>query len=407
MASYIKLASFLAVALIISYSGWATYQYFFSLSTPTVSVVGIEAEGHYAGKVTAVVKGYDAYKVARLGVVVDDRLIIDVKIGRTSFEYPFTLDTQDLKPGKHILILGVENGAYHTRRTTVSLPFYVNNTPLQAAFMKNESDAKIPQGRTLHMQFQTNNELKNASVKTLSKTYPCFRESDRGFIYECFIPIETEERPQEYLMTVEAIDLVGNKAVLEGKFQVLKFPFKKQTIKVDAEKMKAEREAGLSDKQFEAEIEALTKQSLGQSPCTKLWHGHFVTPIEVTDPKQITTEYGVIRTTQERGLSQHKAIDLYTTPKSVVWAPQSGVVVMKKRFAHSGNTIVIDHGCGILTLLFHLDNFAPLEVGDKISKGNPVGTLGKTGYATGYHVHWEMRVNNVAVDPMEWTSASF
>ena len=94
-------------------------------------------------------------------------------------------------------------------------------------------------------------------------------------------------------------------------------------------------------------------------------------------------------------------------PKSVVWAPQDGVVVMKARFAHSGNTVVIDHGYGILSMFFHLDSFAPIEVGETIKKGNPIGTLGKTGYATGYHLHWELRIGNVPVDPMEWTKPGF
>ena len=115
----------------------------------------------------------------------------------------------------------------------------------------------------------------------------------------------------------------------------------------------------------------------------------------------------MIRATQERGLRQHKALDVYTTPKSVVWATQDGVVALKGRYAHSGNTVVIDHGYGLLSLFFHLDTFAPIEVGEKIKKGNPMGTLGKTGYATGWHLHWEMRLNNVAIEPLEWTKQGF
>ncbi len=38
-----------------------------------------------------------------------------------------------------------------------------------------------------------------------------------------------------------------------------------------------------------------------------------------------------------------------------------------------------------------------------VKKGNPIGKLGKTGYATGYHLHWELRVQGIAVDPLEWT----
>ncbi len=98
---------------------------------------------------------------------------------------------------------------------------------------------------------------------------------------------------------------------------------------------------------------------------------------------------------------------MISAPKSVVWASQAGTVVLKERFAFNGNTIVIDHGHGILSLYCHLDDFAQISVGDRIAQGNPIGTLGKTGYASGYHLHWEMRVNNIQVDPMQWTKPAF
>ncbi len=404
MISSAKLIIFLLISLVAAYIGWNTYQYFTAISEPTLELAGIEPEGTYAGEASALAKGRDEYKVARLTVKIDNTPLIDaVKIGKKTFEYPFVIDTKKLAQGKHQVEVEIENGGYVRKKAKILRFFNVNNTPLQAAFVKNEMDGKISQGRTFHVQFQTNNELKSAQLKTLSKVYLCVRESDRALIYECFVPIETEETPGEYLFTIDATDLAGNTLTLTGKFQVMSFPFKKQTLKIAPDKMKEENELGLPEKQFEAQIEELSKKSGPE----KLWHGPFITPIEIKDAKQITTEYGVIRTTQERGLKQHKALDLYATPKSVVWAPQQGKVVLKNRFAHSGNTVVIDHGCGILSLFFHLDTFAQIEVGEMIKKGNPLGTLGKTGYATGYHLHWEMRVQNVAIDPMEWTFSSF
>ena len=119
------------------------------------------------------------------------------------------------------------------------------------------------------------------------------------------------------------------------------------------------------------------------------------------------SEYGVQRITQEKGCYAHKAIDMIAMPKAVVWAPQNGNVIVKDRFAESGNTVVIDHGLGVFSLLFHLEDFADINVGNKIRRGNPVGRMGKTGYASGYHLHWEMRVNNVHVDPDQWAKNNF
>jgi len=86
---------------------------------------------------------------------------------------------------------------------------------------------------------------------------------------------------------------------------------------------------------------------------------------------------------------------------------QDGVVVLKERYAHSGLTVGIDHGCGVVTLYYHLDNYGNVEVGQKIKKGTPVGTLGMSGYASGYHLHWEMRIYDIQVDPMQWTKHDF
>ena len=82
-------------------------------------------------------------------------------------------------------------------------------------------------------------------------------------------------------------------------------------------------------------------------------------------------------------------------------------MVIKDRYIHSGNTVVLDHGFGVLTMYFHLDSFADIKIGDVVRKGKPLGLLGMTGYATGYHLHWELRVNNVPVDPMQWTTYNF
>jgi len=130
----------------------------------------------------------------------------------------------------------------------------------------------------------------------------------------------------------------------------------------------------------------------------------FCVPLDMT---ALTCEYGTVRTTKERGRYMHKAVDLGGKKRSVVWAAQDGVVVVKDRFERSGNTIVIDHGCGVLTLYGHLDTFANIQLGQRIEKGNPIGIMGKTGFATGDHVHWAMLVNNVEVDPMQWTSHTF
>ena len=401
--SYIKAGIISVVVLVGAFVGWRYYAYYSSDTPPVVEVLGVESGGGLSGEARLVIKAYDAYKVGSLKVDLDGKSFVAVAPFVRSFSYPFTLITKDLEQGHHALTIEVVSAAQKAKKTFMEVPFYVDNLPLQAALTKNESDARVYQGRTLHVEFQTNKEIKQAVLKTLSESYPCYLQSNRGYIYECFVPIDCEEVAQEYPYSIDVADWVGEAVTLEGKFRVVTFPFKKQTIRIDKEKIQQENEIGRPEKELADDIQVLTKKS----PKKKLWHGRFIVPIELKNNDQITSDFGVIRATQERGLMQHKALDLVAYPKSVVWAPQDGIIVLKDRYAHSGNTIGIDHGHVIISLFFHLDSFADIDVGDPIKKGKPVGTVGKTGYATGYHLHWEQRVNTVPVDPLEWTKPNF
>ena len=387
--------------LLLSGGGWVgynTYQYFFNVNVPESFLSGVKDDGYYAGDISCVVNGSHSYKVGKISVFLDDTpLIYNFSIGRQSFEHPFTLNTRTLTNGKHKLKLSLVDGTFKRNECVKEYTFHVDNTPLQAAFIRQSNDSRVFQGRTLHVQFQASKPLKDAQVHAFSKKYDCFPESEGSLVYEAYIPIKCEEKPNEYLVSINCIDPVDNVVTLEGKTQVVAFPFKKQRLHVSAEQIKKEKEMGVSQQLLDDQLAELSQKS----PKKKLWNGAFYVPTEI---QWIATEYGVVRTTQEKGVYAHKAIDIANTPKSVIWAPQDGIVVVKERYGYSGNTVVLDHGHGILSLFFHLDSFADsLELGQTLKKGNPLGTLGKTGYASGYHLHWEMRINNTQVDPMQFT----
>ena len=383
---------------ITSLVGWKSYNYFFDTRMPHITLSGIKENSYFCGDVVCSIA---TDKSGQISLWLDEQPLTRAYEGiKRNHEYPFTIPTQTLSNGKHVLKAELTDSSYHKNRISTVCPFYIDNLVLQAALVQSESDYKVLQGRTLHIQFQVNKEIESAHVYALANKYKCFPETKNSMIYECYIPISCDENPNEYLFSVEIADKVGNNVTLDNKFQVVLFPFKKQTIQVSAEKFEEEKKKGDDQHLLEQELVTITNKS----PQEKLWHGAFCLPI---DNARVTCDFGTIRTTQEKGRYMHKALDLVNVPKSVVWATQNGVVVHKGRYASSGNTVVIDHGWGILSLFFHLENFADINVGTKIAKGNPVGHIGNTGYATGYHLHWEMRVNNVPVDPMQWTKQNF
>ncbi|MCK5632555.1 M23 family metallopeptidase [bacterium] len=396
----LKIKNFFTISLFVAaiWFGWKAYTFFFDNKTPVIQLSGLNNEEYYCADVQCFIS---ANKKGELSVYMDKKPLINkFKINSSNQEHPFIIPTKTVSNGKHAITLSFTDNTFKKNKTTLNKEFYIDNIPLQAAFVQPETDYKVLQGRTLHIQFQVNKKIKKAQAHALSHTYPCFPESKNSSIYETFIPVPCDGTPNEYLLSVDITDKVGNNLTLENKFQIVPFPFKKQKLHVSSKKLQEEKELGKNPAQLEQMLSELSEKS----PQEKLWRGSFCTPIEIA---RTTCDFGTVRTTQEKGKYQHKAVDIINTPKTVIWASQNGIIALKDRFENSGKTVIIDHGWGVMSMYFHLDEFAAITVGQKIFQGNPIGTLGKTGYASGYHLHWELRLNNVAVDPMQWTKTNF
>ena len=376
--------------------GWYIYNYFFDISLPKVTLQGVVQNQYYNEDINCTI---NSDKKGLLNIYLDNQLIADNFMISANKPFPFCIPTHTITNGNHILSIEVYDSGYHKNKASHTVDFYVDNTPLQSAFVHTQP-IKILQGRTAHIQFQTNKPVKHASIEFLSQTYTCFPEAKNSLVYETFIPIDCEELPQEYPFTAVITDNVNNQVTLHNKLQIVSFPFKKQSINLSAEQIEKEREIGNDAKLLEEQLSFIASNSANE----KLWKGAFCTPIDID---RISCDFGTVRTTNYKGRYSHKALDVLNTPKTTVWASHSGIVALKDRYALTGNTVAIDHGMGVMSLYCHLEDFADIQVGDHIKQGNPLGRLGKTGHATGYHLHWEMRVHNVAIDPMQWTKQTF
>jgi murein DD-endopeptidase MepM/ murein hydrolase activator NlpD len=102
----------------------------------------------------------------------------------------------------------------------------------------------------------------------------------------------------------------------------------------------------------------------------------------------------------------HSGADFASAPNTPIFAAGSGVVVLADALNIRGNTIIIDHGWGIYTLYAHLTSFS-ISLGDTVSTNQVIGTAGSTGRVTGPHLHWEVWVNGVPVNPIPWTQRTF
>ncbi|MEX0672064.1 MAG: M23 family metallopeptidase [Candidatus Babeliales bacterium] len=383
------------------WASWNMYGYFFENKPPQITVETLCEKRWYKGDVACTIRGEHPYKVSAVSVYLDDQpLITNQPINKQSFAQDFTLPTATFDDGQHTLKVVVTSANKDSVESIEQIRFFVDNEPLQIGFVRSEDSFKIMPGRTFHMQIHTNKHADRVQAKLGNKVYDCFPEEEGSTLYECFIPFSCETKVGDYPFMVMVTDAVGNYVTLASSLYIIPCNFKKQKLTIEAPVFEKEKELGKSQRELEIRMKELTKKS----PAKKMWHRLFEIPVELTG---ISTDFGTKRTSQEKGKYQHAALDLLSAPRSVVWAPNDGLIVIKDRYEQTGNTIVIDHGYGLLSLLCHLDSFADIAVGDFIRKGNPIGKLGKTGYASGYHLHWEMRLGNVLVDPAQWTQNNF
>lgn len=143
-----------------------------------------------------------------------------------------------------------------------------------------------------------------------------------------------------------------------------------------------------------------TKKSPYSSGGTVSFGGKFVWP--AIGAFEISSSYG----SRDLGDGWHDGIDIVRPGGSsgcTVIAAESGTVVHAGWKKTAGYTVIIDHGNGIQTRYYHMKQGSiVVSTGQKVSRGQPIGKIGATGFVTGAHLHFEVRVNGKSVNPLPY-----
>ena len=158
----------------------------------------------------------------------------------------------------------------------------------------------------------------------------------------------------------------------------------------------------------EPELATLTAITAPATP-VRYWADGFAAP--ATYPDCFTSRFGTRRTytvinsnLEVNGI--HTGLDFCGGEGLQILAPAPGKVVFAAPLTVRGNATVIDHGWGVYSGFWHQSQIN-VQVGDMVDTGQVIGLVGGTGRATGAHLHWEVWVNGVQVNPLDWLNQAY
>ena len=215
-----------------------------------------------------------------------------------------------------------------------------------------------------------------------------------GLRHFAFVPVDSLLDSGVYPLEVGYTTAHGVELKLPRQVTVEAGPYGYQDIVVSQDKADV-----LTPDVVIAERDRVVEVWSQHSP-TLFWQESFRRPISADYPT--TSPFGTRRSYSVADIgSFHAGQDFGAPEGTLIVAPAPGVVVLAEPLAVRGNAVIIDHGAGVLTGYWHMSEIK-VVAGMEVATGDVLGLVGNTGLSTGAHLHWELRIDGVAVDPMQF-----
>ena len=176
-------------------------------------------------------------------------------------------------------------------------------------------------------------------------------------------------------------------------FEIMAGKYRTDVLKVDPGRVNPSKK---NIKRSQKEARRVAQAYAGGS-IARLWEGAFQLPMS----SEITSSFGNRRLFNGQLKSYHNGVDFRAPVGTPVFATNSGVVKIADNLFYSGNVVIVDHGNLIFTIYAHLSKIE-VTAGQQIEKGQQLGLTGSTGRVSGPHLHWGVKVNGAAVNPIQF-----
>jgi murein DD-endopeptidase MepM/ murein hydrolase activator NlpD len=210
-------------------------------------------------------------------------------------------------------------------------------------------------------------------------------EQERQFVETKKIELETS------CMEVETVKDKNE----EKQEYLLKQTKEKEKVLSSLEKEKDQYEKALDELERDSKsLEKIIRDLQSSNPGKKAVTGAFIWPVQ----SRISSDYGMRIHPILKTKRMHTGIDLPAAKGTTIKAAQSGSVIYSGWMGAYGQVVVLDHGGGISTMYAHQSSIS-VSLGQEVKQGSKVGAVGSTGWSTGPHLHFEVRVNGSPVNP--------
>ncbi len=249
-------------------------------------------------------------------------------------------------------------------------------------------------GEVIQVKISASVPLRRGHLRFAGNKYVCWRDDRTGALLS-YLGLDLGLKPGAYSVAAVALTEEGSLLEAHREFHLLTKEFPVKRLRVEdkyvtppAEVMERIRtESALLNSVF--------------SICTEEWlgEGSFVLPTD----GEAAPNFGERRYFNDQPRSPHSGIDISSPMGTPVRASNSGRVVLAAELYFAGNTVVVDHGLGVISFYGHFSKLRTAR-GAWVRKGDVIGEVGNTGRVTGPHLHWSVRIGGSRVDPLSLLS---